>query len=347
MSKIVDLLQRFREQRAFSGAVYAVGDADAVLEQGAVGTLAWDGEPVGPDSLWDLASVTKPIVALALMVFLERGEVCLDDPVARFLPAYARTDKAELTLQQLLTHTSGIPGQQPLYQSARSADDLRAAVRNLPLKFKPGTDVEYSSQGFMIVGDIIEAVGGGRLDAVLQKTVLEPLGMRETVFRPAAAEVYRIAATEDCPWRGRIVRGEVHDENAVVLGGIAGHAGLFAPVGDLIRLCRAMLRLGETGRGRFLHPDTVRLMTRNWTAHLPLARGLGWQARDAVGSPAGDLFSAHSYGHTGFTGTSVWIDPERGRYAVLLTNRVHPTRDNASIKRVRAMFHNLACLLER
>jgi CubicO group peptidase (beta-lactamase class C family) len=347
MSKIVGFLQRFRDQRAFSGAVYAVGDSETVFEQGAAGTLAWDGEPVDLSSMWDLASVTKPIVALTLMVFLERGEVCLDDTIEHFLPEYAHTEKAGLTLYQLLSHTSGIPGQQPLYQTVRSKEDLMTAVRNLPLRFKPGTNVEYTSQGFMILGDIIETVGGGRLEAILKETVLEPLKMRETTFRPAASEVRRIAATEDCPWRGRIVRGEVHDENAVVLGGIAGHAGLFSTVGDMIRLCQAMLRLGATEEGRFLHPDTVKLMTRNWTAHLPLARGLGWQAKDAVGSPGGDLFSVRSYGHTGFTGTSIWIDPERDRFAVLLTNRVHPTRDNASIKRVRAMFHNLACLMER
>lgn len=344
MSKIADFLTKCREERAFSGAAYAVGTSAGVVEQGAVGTLAWDGEPVELDSIWDLASVTKPIVALALMKLLECGELCLDDRVSRFLPDYEGTDKAAVTLHQLLTHTSGIPGQQPLYRSVRTAGEMMEAVKNLPLRFAPGTDVEYTSQGFMILGRIIEVVAGRKLDAVMREMVLGPLGMKETRFNPPADWRSRIAATEYCAWRGRMVRGEVHDENCVVLGGAAGHAGLFGTLQDLILLCQTMLRLGASDRGQFLAPATVRLMTRNHTPALKLSRALGWQAKDAHDSPAGDLFSNTSFGHTGFTGTSVWMDPEEDAFAVLLTNRVHPSRENESIKRIRPIFHNISYL---
>ncbi|TDF94785.1 serine hydrolase domain-containing protein [Paenibacillus piri] len=344
MSPIVDFLQRCRDRRAFSGAAYAFGTSSGLKEQGIVGTLAWDGEPVQADSLWDLASVTKPIAMLPLMLLLEQGEVCLDDGIAAFLPDYAGTDKANITLRQLLTHSGGIPGQQPLYQSAHSKETLLTAVRNLPLRSKPGTRVEYTSQGYMILGEIIEKAAGKSLDTVLRELVFEPLGMKDTMFNPPAALASRAAATEYCPWRGRLVRGEVHDENAVVLGGVAGHAGLFSTASDMALLCRELLRCGQIGNGRLLQHSTLRLMSRNHTSSLNLARGLGWQAKDADDSPAGDLFSASSYGHTGFTGTSIWMDPEKDIFAVLLTNRVHPVRSNMAIKRIRSIYHNLVVL---
>lgn len=334
-------MHKCREQRAFSGAVYAWGTSSSVVEAGMVGTLAWEGEPVGPDSLWDLASVTKPIVALSVIKLLEEGELCLDDTIAHFLPEYAGTDKAAVTVHQLLSHSGGIPGQQPLYKTATTAEAMMEAVKRLPMRFKPGTAVEYSSQGFMIVGSIIESVTGLPLERAMQETVLAPLGMHRTMFNPPEELHRSIAATEICPWRGRLIQGEVHDENCVVLGGAAGHAGLFGAADDLVRLCQTMLRLGETGSGSYLKPATVLLMTRNHTPGLNLARALGWQAKDCHDSPAGDLFSSTSFGHTGFTGTSVWMDLEADLFAVLLTNRVHPVRTNDSIKRIRSIFHNM------
>jgi len=343
MSRCMVMLQQAHEARAFSGASYALGTSAGVVERGVVGTLAWDGEAVGADSLWDLASVTKPIVALGAMVLLEQGALRLDDQVGHFLPAYRETDKAALTVRQLLTHSSGIPGQQPLYREATRRDELLDAIRRLPLRFAPGTDVEYTSQGFMVLGQIIEAAADDPLDRFLTAAVLDVVGMNETLFNPPADLRPRVAATEVCPWRGRLVRGEVHDENACVLGGVAAHAGLFSTVDDLALLCGVLLREGASGRGRpLLSAATVAVMTRNHTSHLRLARALGWQAKDVAGSPAGDLVSSGSYGHTGFTGTSVWIDPAADRFVVLLTNRVHPSRDNDALSRLRPLFHNAA-----
>jgi CubicO group peptidase (beta-lactamase class C family) len=205
-------------------------------------------------------------------------------------------------------------------------------------------DVMYSSQGMIVLGCIIEKIWRQPLDVILKEQVFEPLGMGMTMFNPPERLFGNIASTEFCPWRNRMVIGEVHDENAVVLGGVCGHAGLFSNIADLSKLCVAMLT-GKTPSGRsFLSPSVIRLMTRNHTADLNLARGLGWQAKDRHNSPAGDLFSDVSYGHTGFTGTSVWIDPTRDLYAVLLTNRVHPTRENEQIVTIRRKFPNLAVI---
>jgi CubicO group peptidase (beta-lactamase class C family) len=342
--RIIQFLLQQRNHGAFSGAAFAYGNSSDVLGQGTVGTLSWDGKPVDMQSLWDLASVTKPIVAIALMRLFERGEMCLDDTISFFLPDYKGTDKENITLHQLLSHTSGIPGQQPIYQQATTPEQMLSIVKNLPLRSAPGTEVEYSSQGFMIIGQIIEAISETSLDKVLEETVLQPLAMRQTLFNPPEHLHHCIAATENCTWRGKMIQGEVHDENAVVLGGIAGHAGLFSNVEDLVRLCQMMLQLGSIGQESFLRPATVRCMTRNHTPDKKLARALGWQAKDTHNSPAGDLFSPTSYGHTGFTGTSIWMDPESDHFAILLANRVHPNRMNGAINRVRAIFNNLTCM---
>jgi CubicO group peptidase (beta-lactamase class C family) len=345
MDRIRELLQSSRDQRIFSGAAYEIGTPDRMVAHGLVGTLEWGGTPVLEDSLWDIASLTKVIVSLGAMRLFEAGELCLDDTIARFLPGYAGTDKADITIIDLLTHTSGIPGQQPMYKQITTREGMLEGIKRLPIRFARGTDVEYTSQGFIVLGTILEKISGCGLDALLSNEVFQPLDMYETVFNPQPELLPRIAATEDCPWRGKIIKGQVHDENAVVLGGVCGHAGLFSCVHDLAKVCKAMLAEGFAGEVRILSPSTIALMTRNHTSHLKLARGLGWQSKDRHNSPAGDLFSASSFGHTGFTGTSVWIDPDRQLYAVLLTNRVHPSRQSDEIRRVRSIFHNLAVLI--
>jgi CubicO group peptidase (beta-lactamase class C family) len=344
LDNIIRLLKRGRIEKAFSGAVFVYGNSREVIAKGSVGTLAWDGEPAEIDSVWDLASVTKPLIALSLMKLLEHGEVSLDDSIAYFLPHYVRTDKSHITLFDLLTHTSKIPGQQPLYKHATTPEEMREAIRRLPLRHDKGTNVEYTSQGFMILGDIMESVMGKRLDSIMHELVFNPLGITNTMFNPPKYLFNRIAATEYCRWRKQIIRGQVHDENCVVLEGIAGHAGLFGTAEDLSSICKMMLRMGATDQKNFLRTPTVELMTKNHTKSMKLARGLGWQGKDVKASPAGDFFSPVSYGHTGFTGTSIWIDPKMDVFAILLTNRVHPTRGNGAINRIRSLFHNLVVL---
>jgi CubicO group peptidase (beta-lactamase class C family) len=346
MSAPRPILERARERRVFSAAAWSVGTADGPLDRGWTGTLSWgflgpdgtrlDDSPVDGTELWDLASVTKPIVGLAVMALVERGALTLGDTVGGRLPDYRTSDKRVLTVEQLLTHTSGLPGQVPLFRDHPTRESLLASIAALPLRAAPGTRVEYSSQGFMLLGLIAEAAGGQPLDVLVRDLVCEPLGMTATVFNPVPGA--RAVATENCPWRGRVVVGQVHDENAVVLGGVCGHAGLFAPLDDMERLGRS---LAGGGRG-LLREETFALMTAGHTDGLALRRGLAWQGQDPAGSPIGPSFGPRSYGHTGFTGTSVWVDPDTGRYAVLLTNRVHPSRDGEGITGVRHAFHAAA-----
>ena len=346
MSRIGEILEHARDDRLFSGAAWSVGTAGGELDGGRLGTLAWGGDPVGDDTLWDLASVTKPIAGLAIMALIDAGELLLDDPVARHLPGFADSDQAAVTVRELLTHTSGIPGQVPLYRWCRTPAELVAAIRDLPVARAPGSEVVYSSQGFILLGLIAEAVSRAGLAEVIAELVTGPAGLKETRFRLPAADRARAAATEDCPWRGRVVQGTVHDENAEVLGGVAAHAGLFAPIADLARLGRILCRGAVLdGGGRLLSPAAFATMTESATDHLALRRCLAWQGRDRRDSPAGDLLGPRAYGHTGFTGTSLWVDPEAGGYVALVTNRVHPSREPRGFEHVRRAVHNAAASL--
>jgi CubicO group peptidase (beta-lactamase class C family) len=330
------LLEDARRRGLFSAAAWSVGGPDGPLERGRLGTRAIGGAPLDGDDLWDLASVTKPLVGLAVMALAERGTLTLDDRTGDLLPDFAATNKAELTVRHLLAHTSGLPGQVPLYREHPTRERLLEALRTLPPRAAPGERVEYTSQGFMLLGLLAEAASGQSLAKLVEDTVAAPLGLRGLGFTPDAGS--RAVATEDCPWRGRVVSGEVHDENAVVLGGVAGHAGLFATLADLERL-GACLAAGGT---ELLSADTFAEMTACQTEGLNLRRALAWQMVDPAGSPVGTRPGPDSYGHTGFTGTSLWVSPSRRRYAVLLTNRVHPTRAERGFGAVRKAFHDRA-----
>ncbi|MBB4684237.1 serine hydrolase domain-containing protein [Amycolatopsis jiangsuensis] len=326
------ILRAGRENRVYSAAAWSVGTADGVLDRGMLGTRWWDGPQVTEDSRWDLASVTKPVAGIVIAALAERGRLSFDDPLPRHLPEYAGGDKAAITVRQLLSHTSGLPGATPLWRTHSTRAALLDAIRTGPLRTRPGTQVEYSSQGFILLGLIAEAAGQAPLDRLVAQYVTGPAGLTATGYGPVPGAV----ATEDCPWRGKVVRGQVHDENAVVLGGICGHAGLFAPLPDLERLGQIL----AGGAASLLKPATHTEMT---TAHTRgLRRGLAWQGLDVPGSPVGTALTADAYGHTGFTGTSLWLEPGRGRYYVLLTNRVHPSRETAGIEAVRHAFHDAA-----
>ncbi|MFJ4713815.1 serine hydrolase domain-containing protein [Streptomyces sp. NPDC088785] len=331
------LLEQGRAEGQFSGAAWSFGDADGPRDRGWTGTRAHDGDPLDGTDLWDLASVTKPIVGLVVLALVERGLLGLDDTVGARLARYRDSPHADATVAQLLDHTSGLPGGVPLYRDHPTRDALLTALGTLPAHSAPGTRVVYSSPGFILLGLIAEAATGRRLDRLTADLVGAPLGLSDLCFRPGPAARGRAVATEACPWRGHTVVGRVHDENAVVLGEVAGHAGLFATLPDLERLAAALLAGGPP----LLKPDTLALMTAPRTDRLNLRRALAWQGQDAVGSPVGATFGPASYGHTGFTGTSLWIDPRAGRYAILLTNRVHPDRAERGFPALRRAVHDL------
>jgi CubicO group peptidase (beta-lactamase class C family) len=204
----------------------------------------------------------------------------------------------------------------------------------MDLVYPPGSQSVYSDLGVILLGEILERAAGRPLEDFVRERVFEPLGMHDTLFRPPASLAARIAPTEFDPWRGRMVRGEVHDENAFALGGAAPHAGLFGTAGDLSRFAQMLLSGGVLDDRRIVSRETVELFTRR--AGIPGSdRALGWDTRSAEGSSAGTFFSSRSFGHTGFTGTSIWIDPERNLFVILLTNRVYPTRENNLIRQAR------------
>ncbi|QVQ52768.1 beta-lactamase family protein [Spiractinospora alimapuensis] len=339
---VEDLLEWGRAEGVYSAAAWSVGTATGETSGGVVGTRSWGGEPVTRTDLFDLASVTKPLVGVVVMALLERGALALDSTVAELLPDFQARATGELTLRDLMLHTSGLPGRVPMYRTYPTRDAMVEGLRALPPPARPGDAVQYSSPGLMLVGMMAEAASGAPLDTLVEEFLTRPTGLTSTLFTPAPHDRARAVATEDCAWRGTVVAGEVHDENAVVLGGVAGHAGLFSTVDDLATLGAALVR--NLTEPLLLHPITLAAMIENRTAGMAEGRGLTWQTADTPGSPAGDLVSRRTFGHTGFTGTSLYVDPDHQRYYVLLTNRVHPSREGDGIRRIRRAFHNMAAV---
>ncbi len=314
----------------FPGAVAACGRSEGPDHLVARGRLTYepDAPPARPDTLYDLASLTKVLVTTTLVAQLvEQGRLALDEPVSRHLPDLRATLGEAVTVGHLLDHSSGLPAHLPLYLDTRGAAAFRQRLGSVVPEAPPGTRTAYSDLGFLALGLVVEGLAGGTLDTLAHERVLGPLGLRETRFCPPAAWRGRIAPTERCPWRGRLVQGEVHDENAFALGGVAPHAGLFGTAGDLARFARCLLNGGELDGVRLLRPATLALFTRRTQRPQGSSRALGWDTPSGAASSAGSRLSPLAFGHTGFTGTSLWIDPEAGLYVLLLSNRVHPSRE--------------------
>jgi CubicO group peptidase (beta-lactamase class C family) len=321
------------------GAQALVTDRDGALWRFEIGVRRHGGAPVTADTRYDLASLTKVVATLsAVLALASEGELDLDDPVRRFIASagwFQQPTLGDATVRQLLTHTSGLPNWTPIF--ARASNRLTALANALqtPIEHPPGTFI-YSDIGFITLGAIVERVAGERLDRFVQTRLHGPLGMHATGFGPL--DGVPVAATEHCGWRSRLLEGEVHDENAWALEGVAGHAGLFGTADDLARYARAWLR-----HDPLLAPETLLLeATREAVRDGDARRGLGWQLA-APQASSGARLSASAFGHTGFTGTSLWIDPERDLAFVLLSNRVHPHRERgADIDTLRPAFHAAA-----
>jgi CubicO group peptidase (beta-lactamase class C family) len=348
------------ERHAFPGAVVAVGRRDTVLFLHAVGRMDYEGgAPITPRTVYDLASLTKVVgLTTAAMMLVDEGKLDLDAPVTRYVPAFAAGGDS-VTVRHLLTHSSGLPAWRPFFQQVHARSAMFALVNAEPLEAAPGTRMAYSDLGAMLLTEIVERQTGQRLDRFLAARLFRPLGMRDTRFLPPRSWLGRIAPTEvDTTWRHRLVRGEVHDENAASMGGVSGHAGLFSTAPDLARFVQFLMRGGRTGapgRGRtgapghrgtdeaglqLVRPETIALFTRVDRPGFS-SRALGWDT-PSERSSAGSRLSARAFGHTGFTGTSIWVDPEQDLFVILLTNRVNPTRDNDLIRDVRRQVADLA-----
>ncbi len=349
LERAIDILEQGIEARAMPGAVALVMRHGKIALHRSLGRMSY--EPDAPameiDTIFDLASLTKVIVTTTLaMLETERGNLALELPVAAYLPEFEGERKSEVLVADLLTHSGGILWWTDLYRRyghLPPAEAKRAYLREifaLPLESPPGAEMRYSDLGLLLMGEILERITATPLDVAAQREIFGPLGMKDTRFRPPAALRSRIAPTElDSEWRGRVVHGEVHDENAFGLGGVAPHAGLFSTALDLARFAQMLLDGGVYDGERLLRGDTVALFTRRAERIEGSSRALGWDTPSEPSS-AGRYFSSSSWGHTGFTGTSMWTDPERDVVVILLTNRVHPTRDNRAFYELRPRFHD-------
>jgi len=325
LAKIDHVVMRGIQAGGYPGAAVVVGRKGAAVWQRGFGRLDWTDESsvVSPtESIYDLASLTKVVgTTTALMILFDEGKVHLDDPVSKYIPEFSGGEKDLVTLRLLLEHRSGLPAGRDLWRIAHSPDEARQAVIETPLTYHPDQFYEYSDLGADMLGFVVEAASGQRLDQFLADHVWKPLGMDDTFFKPADSLRDRIAPTEVNPPRGYPLRGEVHDENAFALGGIAGHAGLFSTASDLSVFAQMMLNGGQYGGTRIIADSTVGL----FTTRAARTRALGWDTCAGDGS-CGKYLSERAYGHTGFTGTSLWIDPDRDMFVILLTNRVHAAR---------------------
>ena len=350
LARVDRLLEAAVGDSTTPGAAIAVGRHGRLVRLRGFGTLDWSpGSPAVTDStLYDLASLTKVIgTTTAVMLLVEAGRIVLDTPVGDVLPEWSEGWKAEVTIRDLLLHRGGLPPFRPYWRELSGREAYRAAIADAEAAYRPRSRTVYSDLGFITLGLVVERATGIGLDAFLDTRVFAPLGMRDTGFLPSAVLADRIAPTEiDTVFRHRLVHGEVHDENAFALGGVAGHAGLFSSARDLARFGGWVLDAARAGRGLetasggpegLPAPATVDSFTRR--AAGASSRALGWDTPGARSS-SGRFFSQDAFGHTGFTGTSVWVDPERDVFVVLLTNRVHPTRDNRRHIPLRRAVHD-------
>jgi serine-type D-Ala-D-Ala carboxypeptidase len=341
-----EILRRAVADRAFPGASVAITHKRELVALEAFGRFTYDPQSprIAPTTIFDLASVSKVVATTSMALLLcERGLLDLEAPLYPVVPEFLAGDAArddarrrEVTFRMLLAHCSGLPAYQKLFLRARSRQELLTAAFQISLTADPAARAEYSDIGFIILGVALERLAGESLADFCQREVFGRLGMTQTVFNPAAAARSLIAPTaDDQAFRGRIIQGEVQDENASVLGGVAGHAGVFATASDVATLGNVMLAGGRP----MADPETLSTFTRRQTMPAGTCRALGWDTPSAP-SQSGKYFSPASFGHLGYTGTSLWIDPERQLSVTLLTNRTWPDCCRTAITQVRPKFHD-------
>ncbi len=340
LATIERVVQRGLDAGGYPGASVVVGRKGYSVMQRGFGSLDWSGRAAVSvdESIYDLASLTKVIgTTTAIMVLFDQGKIDLDAPVNRYVPDFTGGLRDQVTVRHLLTHRAGLPAGRELWRIADTPAKARAAVLSSPIQCIPGNCYEYSDLGADILGFVAEAVSGEPLDHFLEHAVFAKLGMKDTHYRLNLDDVARTAPTEIAPPRGYPLRGEVHDENAWALGGVAGHAGLFSTASDLSVFAQMLLQGGSYNGVRVIADSTVSLFTRRAAGH----RALGWDTCDG-GAGCGQYLSERAFGHTGFTGTSLWIDPDRQMFVILLTNRVHAARARRPSKVIADVRNDLA-----
>ncbi len=364
-SRAVAAIEQGIASGAFPGAVLLVGRGEEIVFHEAFGqrSLEPSRAAMGRDVVFDLSSLTKALVTTtAIMLLVREGKIRLDDRVTRFLQNFGVHGKTHVEVRHLLSHSSGLPAWRPFFKDVAKAEKkgttrfsglrgirmmvFEAIHRERP-EYTVGSKAVYSDLGFLLLGELIELVTHQTLDRFCQERIFKPLGLQSTAFidldrlraQKLTPVVDVIAPTERCPWRGKILCGEVHDDNAYAIGGVAGHSGVFATATDVHRVV-ARLQACAADRDDFVPGAIVREFWKRDGNVRDSTWALGWDTPAATGSLAGNRASESTVGHLGFTGTSVWIDRERGAHVVFLTNRVHPRRDNERIKGVRPLVHD-------
>src|SRR6267378_2201642 len=342
------VIERAIQDKAFPGATVAIGYRGKVSLH-AFGNLSYvaNSPAVNTRTMYDIASLTKVVATTTLVAKLVEGDfpvpLDLDARIERYLPEWTTGPQQEwrrqVTVRHLLTHTSGLPAFKEYWRTSKNKQDTLTKIFAEPLEYEPGTKEVYSDLGIILMAEIIERLTGRTLDDLAKTYIFAPLAMKDTMYRPPKKLWHDIAPTEiDNNLRHRLVQGEVHDENAFAIGGVSGHAGIFSTAPDLASFCQMLLNGGVYAHHRILRRATI----AQFTTPQQLSSGtrtLGW-AVPTEGGSSGHYFSPHAFGHTGFTGTSIWIDPDRQLFVVLLTNRVHPTRENQKIAQLRPTFHD-------
>lgn len=344
-STVRAVLQQAIAQRVFPGAAWGVLQRGEILAIEGIGRFTYDDDApaVQAETVFDLASVSKVVATTAAaMVLVDRGLLHLDTRLGDILPGFVvgaepGSGKILVTLRMLLAHSSGLPGYVQLFRDDSTPEALLRDALHLPMEAAPGTRTEYSDIGYILLGKAIEVLSGETLDKLCAKTIFDPLGLRHTTFNPPAEWRSAIPPTErDTSFRKRVIQGEVQDENAWVLGGVAGHAGVFSNVADLLTLARCILENGRRpGGDPIFQAGTV----KTFATPQSTGRALGWDVPTPPSS-SGRYFGPHSIGHLGYAGTSIWIDPDQELAVVLLTNRTWPDRSNDAIRQVRPVFHD-------
>jgi serine-type D-Ala-D-Ala carboxypeptidase len=339
------VLRQAVADHVFPAASVAIAHQGDLVALKAFGRLTYEPESpeVAPVTVFDLASVSKVVATTSIAAILyQRGLLDLEAPIALIVPEFATSDsgkdarRRDVTFRMLLAHSSGLPAYEKFFLRAQTRDSLLAAAFAVPLTADPDSRAEYSDIGFIILGVALERIADESLDSFCQREVFGRLGMTQTMFHPPEAWRFSIPPTvDDQAFRGRVVQGEVHDENASVLGGVAGHAGVFATAQDVATFAHVMLVGGKP----LVRPETLALFTTRETMPPGTSRALGWDTPSPP-SQSGRYFSARSFGHLGYTGTSLWIDPDRQLAVTLLTNRTWPDGSNKAIKQVRPEFHD-------
>ncbi|MFO7525584.1 MAG: serine hydrolase domain-containing protein [Ignavibacteriaceae bacterium] len=342
-SGVDELINNAIEEKIFPGAVLLIWQNGEILHEKPFGYFTYNvAEPeVTTSTIFDLASLTKVIATTtAVMICVDRNLISLDDKVISHIPEFGANGKENITVRNLLLHNSGLAAWKKFYGRGLNKAAVLEEIFNSRLEFETGSKMVYSDLGIITLGKIIEKVSGLSLDEFSNKEIFEPLEMNSTFFNPADSIKKFCAPTEvDTYWRNNLLQGEVHDETAAMLDGVAGHAGLFSTASDLGKFMTMIMNKGVYNKKRIIREETIELFTKIQTTQS--SRALGWDTKSEKGSSAGNLFSAGSFGHTGFTGTSIWADTERNLFVVFLTNRVYPSRENTKIISFSPKLHNL------